>query len=620
MRRSATTVLLLLLWGWAAWAEPVSLAFDQADVREVLRVVLAEHLKLSYVVDPEVRATLTLYLNGDWSPQELLEVFRQALAVSGLCLREGKGGIYELVRQERAARLAPPVCARAPSGPGVAVCVRRLTFLSPSAALNAVKGLLSRGALAVPLEDLCSLVLCDRADNVRTCLGVLDALDVDQLQGLRFRIVKLATLEAREVASRLQEVIKGLLPKGPLQRRTLAFALEGANAVVLISPQQALLRSLEEWAREMDRQGETVGERVYVYFVKHVKAEDLARVLTDLYREGPARVGKRVMAATKKPQEAVATGVVTGRVRIIADAASNALLIRATPRDYEAVRRTIEQLDVLPRQVLIEAIIAEITLTKSLEYGIEWYMRAHGAKIGHHRYDMHIYLEGGRPLSADAALGATGYSGFVYGIFRRDQLRGLLTALAEETRMRVLSTPHVLALDNQEAQISVGEEVPIVTQEVTHLTTEAVTNVVQYRDTGVILKVKPHVGPGGVVKLEVRQEVSQAMPTVTSGINSPTFLKREAETTLVVHDGQTIVMGGIIEEKIDRTHTGIPLLKDLPLLGHLFGSRSRRRTRTELFVAITPRVITSAEQARAITEEFRRRVESLRGLLRERRR
>jgi len=268
----------------------------------------------------------------------------------------------------------------------------------------------------------------------------------------------------------------------------------------------------------------------------------------------------------------------------------------------------------VPRQVLIDVLILEVTLNDKVEYGVEWFLKNRGISIDGKPYTGNIALSDGTSLAQNTLLGE-GISGLTYSLFSSaGDLRALLRVLADKTNVNILSAPNILALDNQESVIEAGDDVPTLTGTTT-TTGGAVTQSIQYRNAGIILTVKPYINDSGLVRMEVTQEVSKVFNETTGGINSPRFTTRKAKTNLVAHDGQTVLIGGLMQTQKERTTTGIPVLKDLPVLGYLFGSRGYKTEKTELLIAITPHVIKSKKEADEMTREFYDRVKSLKDML-----
>ncbi|MEA3486898.1 MAG: secretin N-terminal domain-containing protein, partial [Thermodesulfobacteriota bacterium] len=315
----------------------------------------------------------------------------------------------------------------------------------------------------------------------------------------------------------------------------------------------------------------------------------------------PLAVGSREKQPKQAEQSVVVkevtsgnvSGSIMGEIKITPDEVRNALIIEATPRDYKIVSGILERLDVLPRQVLIEATVAEITLGKDYEMGVEWTFK-------------------NQPWTETGLLSATiGATGLHYAIGLTDKWQTALSALEQDNRVNILSSPHVLASDNKEAKIAISTEIPVATTEytVTTGTDPILETSIQYRDTGVILTVTPHINERGLVTMDISQEVSEQSTSVSvAGKDYPSFYKRSVQTTLTVKHGQTLVIGGLIKETESDSMAGVPCLIGIPFIRYLFGKDKQGTSKTEMIVMITPRVIVNLEDVDAVTEEFKEKV------------
>jgi len=307
-------------------------------------------------------------------------------------------------------------------------------------------------------------------------------------------------------------------------------------------------------------------------------------------------------------------------VRIVADEVTNSLVTLATRRDYQLVLEVLQRIDVVPRQVVLEVMIAEIQLNKSLEFGVR-YAFAQGPLVESDTKnpDSRDSIFANQPAGRDTAgfLGdAVRFpSGQAFAVITdRQHFNIFLNAVQSRTNVKMLSAPHVIAADNREAHILVGQQIPILTSTATAVTTGTAgttINSVQYRDTGKILTILPQVNSKGLVNLQLRQEVSAVGSESFGSTNSPSFTTREVETTMVVNDGATVVIGGIIDDQINHDRTGVPFLMDIPVLGFIFRDDTRSVQRTELIVTITPYVIRNRDEAQIVTDEFSARIEGV---------
>ncbi|MEI8207575.1 MAG: type II secretion system secretin GspD [Methylococcales bacterium] len=297
-----------------------------------------------------------------------------------------------------------------------------------------------------------------------------------------------------------------------------------------------------------------------------------------------------------------------GKVKIIADDANNSIIIVATAQDYEVILPAIEQLDLMPLQVLIDATVVEVTLKNELQYGISWYLN-HGRSSA---------IINGAPTSTASSTGtaaattaAAVATGGLSALYSSGAVQALLSSQATADNLNVISSPSLMVLNNQKAKINVGQQVPIQTGTTSSplSTGLATANTIQYKDTGVTLEVTPRVNANGMVNMKLKQIVSDAVAvTSTTGIQSPTINKKEIDSSVAVHDGETIVLGGLISDQVTSNKNGFPFLYELPVIGPLFGSTDKKNDKTELVVLITPRVVKSKQDSRVISDEFKRKL------------
>jgi len=286
------------------------------------------------------------------------------------------------------------------------------------------------------------------------------------------------------------------------------------------------------------------------------------------------------------------------QLRIVSDARNNALIIYATPKEYELIDQAMQRLDIAPLQVLIEATIAEVTLNNQLQYGLQWFFQSGDSNF----------------VFSTLATGAVSpvFPGFNY-VLNATSAHIVLNALTAITQVKVISSPDLLVLDNGTGHLQVGDQVPVATQSAVSVISPGapVVNSVDYLDTGVILNITPRVSSSGLVQLDIDQEVSQAVRTTSSDIQSPTIQQRRIESSVAVNTGETIALGGLIQDHQSNTVTGIPILSNIPVLGNLFKTTNNEHDRTELLVLLSPKVIKNTSDARLATNELRQRLKGL---------
>ena len=466
-------------------------------------------------------------------------------------------------------------------------------------------------------------------------------LDIPPPVGLITQLVQLQFISPDETIAILRQVAS------PLAR----FETVPRSNGVLITDHSSNVARYLELIQQLDAQpsGES-GLRTYVYRLKHASAVDLSATLAQVFgvqvadvapqprvaalsnrslssalesfrgREVDALAQRRATPIPELPTAAVETqtpastaeGGLVGRITIVPDRATNSIVIRTEPPNYPVLRETIEQLDVRPPQVLLEVLVTEITLDEASQYGINWSIFADDVD------GTAVTGRFGAQQFADSAL--RGAQDFLLRAIRLNgvDVRAVLHALETTGDVRVLSTPHVLALNNEEARILVGSQVPFSQSTRTGLDV-VVDRIVQYRDVGTQLTIVPTINEDGYVTFRILQEVSSLTnQTLEAALNAPVISTREAETSAIVRDGETIVIGGLIDELDDIVTSGVPILKDIPLLGYVFKNRSTRRVRTELAIFVTPYVIVTDEDAAEVLERTRERLRDGRGNDRER--
>jgi general secretion pathway protein D len=630
-------------------AGEITLNVVDAELREVVRLVLEDALGASYVIDPAVAGRITIQTTRPLPAEDLVPTLDAVLRMNGAALVQS-GDLYQVVPIEQALTSGPLTDVRplpAARLPGFGVVVVPVRFVAAGALAEILQPFAPPGG-AIQVDAARNLLLlAGSSEQLATLQELVAIFDVDWLSGMSFGLFPLETAEAAQLALELEQVF-GAAAEGPLAGIVRVIPIERLNAVLVVSTQPAYLDQAETWVERLDREGEGDEPEIYVYNVQNARATNLAEVLGEIFAARTTTVGEpsllapglepvelgstsgfelgaretldeeeeelpearerggtrtqargrtavRPLATASSLAQTTGTGV-EDEIRIIADDTTNSLVIQAKPREYRKIRDALEKLDVLPLQVLIEATIAEITLNDQLQYGVEWFFRS-----GDFRFTQGSEL---MPPSL--------FPGFS-ALFSSDDIRVVLNALERVTDVDVISSPQLLVLDNQTARLQVGDQVPITTQQATSVgdADAPIVNSVELRDTGVILTVTPRVNANGLVILEIQQEVSDVVETAgetTSERTTPTINQRQISSTVAVQSGETVALGGLITDDRQRTRSGLPILSRIPILGALFGTRTNDYRRTELLVLLTPSVIGSQAEARAATDELRRRM------------
>ena len=461
-------------------------------------------------------------------------------------------------------------------------------------------------------------------EDIQAANEVIGTLDQPRLAGHRSLRIEPVFWSAAQLSEKLIDILRaeGYFVGPNLQNpgAVVVLPLRPSNTLVVFASDQKTLTHVEVWVRDLDHASQIDPQRsLFFYRVRNTTAESLAAVLNSVLQ------GRFAARAAAAPSEAAgpppgqppfppgappgappagAAGPPPGTPpsgRIVTDPARNAIIFQGSADEFAQLRPLIESLDQAPREAIIEATVAEVTLADNDTLGAEW-----------------VASLGARPNEIiQNVMTGIGTAGFTFTVLNRaGATRLIINALASNNRVKVLSTPKILSRSGGEAKIQVGAQVPIVTSQGTSSQlqqqgTSAILQSIQYKDTGVILTVKPTIYAGSQIDLEIRQEVSEAVPNTTSQLSSPIINTRTVSTQLSLQDGATVLLGGLIMENANSTSTGIPGLKDIPGVGFLFGTQNVMKTRSELFVFITPYIVNSSEDAARLAESFKNQYESL---------
>lgn len=603
-----------------------TLNFDDADLGEVAKVILGETLDANYILSPRVAGKVTLQTTRALTKEELIPTLEMLLRMNGAVLIKDKG-LYRIEPAAQALRnmSAPKLALRGQKIPtGFQLRLIPLQYIGVQEMQKILAPLLPpKGVIRADVARNL-LMVAGTAQELERILETVAIFDVDWIKGMSVGLYTLRNVEVATVITELEKIF-GKNGKSPLAGMFRLTAIERLNAVMVITPQPKYLEEARIWVDRLDRtSGETTASgSVHVYRVQNVDAKELADTMNEIFS------GKK---RSKTPKSSLAPGLKRGKVagkkrlvnnrsrnntslsnigdvRIIADEPNNSLIIVSTAREYEVIESVLKQLDAVPLQVLIDATIVEITLTDNLEYGLKWFL-THGDKGTAGGSRGGVAGLGGitvQNMVDTVTSGAAG--GFSYGFLSsRDRISAVLSLLADESMLNVISAPSLMVLNNQEATIQVGDEVPIRTSD-TITTGGSQVNSFQRLKTGVTLKVKPRVNSGGLVIMEIEQKISNAKAGSTVGL--PTIAEREIQSTIAVQSGDSIALGGLITDNRNDGKNGIPILHKLPLVGPLFGSTKKSQDRTELLVLITPRVVKNRHDALDITNQFKRKLTGL---------
>jgi general secretion pathway protein D len=593
----------------------VSIDFNNVDLVVFIKF-MSDLTKKNFIIDDKVKGKVTIISPGKITVQEAYRVFLSVLEVHG----------YTTVPSGKITKIIPSPEARGKSiktrieeesgviGDNVVTQLIPLRYADPNEIKKLFTPLISKSSVILAYPPTSTLIITDVQSNIKRLMHILKAIDITGV-GQQIAIIPVEYADATKLVTLLTSIFKkGKRTKGAAAKDITFVADERTNSVVLLAS-EGDTDNIRQLIKSLDKETPKGQAKIHVYYLEHANAEDLAKVLLDIPQK---------KTSAKIPGKKTAP-VVSDKVRISADKATNSLIIMADMEDYVVLESIIKKIDIPRAMVYIEALIMEVNVTKDFRLGTEYIL---GGETTLNDKDA-IYGGGfsAGPNAGEAGtLGTisgvgTGVSlppGFSLGLFGENievggltfpSISALVQAYKEDTDVNILSTPQILTTDNQEAKIYVGSNIPFQTQTTNSDSGTALYNSFEYRDVGKTLKITPHISKDRMVRLELSLEVSSVSGTQTT---TPTTLKRTVETTAIVEDKNTVVLGGLIDDQMDTTVYKVPCLGDIPLLKYLFSKSSNRNDKTNLYVFLTPRVIQNPDEASRVSKDKRDQINQLR--------
>ena len=606
--------------------EPVTLNFNNAEIEAVARA-MAGITGVNVVVDPRVKGAITLVTEKPVNRSVAMNQFLSALRLQGFTMVES-GGLYKVVPEAEAKMQSASVTVSdnaqgGPLGSQITTQIFKLNFESANNLVAVLRPLISPNNTINANPGNNSLVITDYADNLRRIARIIAALDVSNASDVEVLTLKHAiAVDLAPLVLRLVEA-SGTAPAAAGQTeatfKTTLIAEPRSNTLILRAANPARVALVKSLVEKLDQPAgggaNGAAGNIYVVYLKNADATKLAVTLRAALSGTPTSVapttastgttsGTTMGSQTSGLGAGAASGSSTGG-QIQADAATNSLIITAPEPQYRQLRAVIDKLDVRRAQVYVESLIAEVTADRAAAFGIQWQgalgkagdgvVGLLGTNFGAGGSNI-INLASGSSLSPAKGLniGAAQQTNGVYVL-------GFLANLLESTGSgNVLSTPNLLTLDNEEAKIVIGQNVPFVTGQYTNTGSSSSSSVnpfqtIERKDVGLTLKVKPQISENGTVKLVIYQEVSSVQASTVNAANGPTTNKRTIESTVLVDDGSIVVLGGLLQDDYSGSQDKVPGLGDVPFFGNLFKSESRTRKKTNLMVFLRPVVVRDAQ-------------------------
>ena len=641
------------------------LNFENSPIATVAKVVLGDVLGVGYTIDPRIQGTVSLSSVRPVPKSDVVYVLENALRLAGTALVRDNSG-YRLIPLGEAVGAGNVDAPGAAAEPGYGITVLPLQYVSAPTLLKLLDSFaLKPGTVrADPGRNM--LLIQGTGSERRTAVDAALSFDADWMKGQSVGIFPIANGNPEPIVAELEKIMD-TGDSGLGQNMVKFQTISRMNAVMVISRKPALLRTAETWIKRLDA-GNTLRNSVHVYRVKYGEARQMARVLNEMFTGNSVSAdasstdlapgsgaassssSERLSAAgtastgSLSGQQPGNNGLVANRgfgggppptqtsldsapesrasaggskplmdgVRITPDVVNNTLLIYADRENYRIIEATLRQCDRPQLQVAIDATIAEVTLNDNLNYGVQAYLTSKNLGLRPDQGSLLNTTSTSAPATVASAAGTItnaflnrAFPGFNFLIGSESQPSAILSALHTVTDVKVLSNPSLVVIDNQAATLQVGDQVPVSTGSATVLTTNnTVVNTIDYRNTGIILRVAPRVNENGNVRLEIEQEISNVSPQTANSL-TPTVAQRKVKSAISVANGQTVLLAGLISEQQNGNRNGIPGFDEIPILGDTFSHQDKKGTRTELIIFIRPQIIRDGSDAHQVAEELR---------------
>jgi general secretion pathway protein D len=580
----------------------VAIDFNGVDIGVFIKFI-SEITGKNFVVDRRVKGKVTVISKTQISIDQAYRVFESVLEIHGFtAVKAGK--IIKIIPapDARAKSIETRLRAEADSPKDIIITqIIPLVYADANDVKRLFTPMISKSSVILAYPPTNNLIVTDVQSNIKRLLRILSAIDVP---GIGRELTMLPLIHAN--AGKLVKMLAGMFrpqgkpKKGELQQNAKFVADERTNTVLVLASQNDTVR-IKKLIALLDKAAPRDKGKIHVYYLENATAEDLAKVLQQLPQK------KGVTAKSGKAP------VISEKVNITADKATNSLIIMADQQDYAILEQIIKKLDVPRAMVYIESLIMEVNVDKTLELGVEWMAAGKTGDVGY----------GGGAGKGDLATGLATLAsptGFALGILGEGiaigetvfpSIAAFVNAYQEDKDVHILSTPQVLTTDNEEATIIVGRNVPFQTQSAAQTGTDTYSSF-EYKDVGITLKITPHISKDRLVRLKISQVVTQLDSTVaSSGDDRPTTLKRSIDTTVIVNDKNTVVIGGLIDDSFTVTKRAVPCLGDIPLLGLAFRNLAKERGKTNLYVFLTPRVIENAAEAGQLYKKKKKQLDDI---------
>jgi len=607
----------------------IVLNFEGESLQSVVHTILGEVLQETFVIGPGVSGQVTFSTSKPVSRDQLMPILELLLRWNGAAMVYTEGRYHILPISEAIRGNLTPVLSNEALAMGYEVRVVPLEFIGALEMAKILEPYVREGAMVRVDPGRSMLFLAGTQEELRNYQQTVNVFDVDWLAGMSVGIYPLETVDVDSISTELTTIF-GMDAESPLAGMFRFVPLERLGSIMVITPKEAYLEKARKWIETLDRGAAGSGVQLYVYRVKNLEAQVLANYLTTLFGGEISTPERNVSRGTLSPglQEAQKSSLSSfnvnrqtanergikdnrssgsvvstpeGDIRITSISETNSLLIQATQSQYSSIQAAIERIDEEPLQVLIEAQILDVELNEDLQFGVNWFLTNNPDAVP---------PGGENPISNgfDTAIfgSSTNFFASITGPIGSAFVRATISALDSVTDVRSLGAPSLLVRNNATATITVGTQVPVQSSSISTGNANVISSA-QYVSTGITLTVTPRINPGGLVYMDVSQEVSRpgARDPDISTSGNPPINNKSVVSQVAVQSGQTIFLGGLISEQTSKGRTGVPYLNRIPGIGALFGSRTSSTVRSETIVMITPTVIESTSDLKVVSDDIR---------------
>ncbi len=575
--------------------EKVSIDFDNVDIKVFVKFI-SEVTKKNFVIDNRVKGKVTVLSPGKISPEDAYKVFESVLDVYGFSAVPSGEVIKIISTFEARTKNMETIEGRKTNAEEDKLITQiiPLKYADPKNIQRLISPIVSKKSAVMAYKESSMIIITDYQSNIKRLLKIIDAIDIKET-GREITIINLDKADAEELSKTLKQIFPDTRRPGEkITVNNVRFIPDKrTNTLIAVAGKQDIER-IKEIVDYLDKEKPKADERFHVYYLENSDAESLAKILQDLVS------GQKTQSNNKNQKSAP---IISGNLYIAADKATNTLIIKAGKNDYDIIESLIKKLDINRPMVYLECLIIEMNINNDLGIGAEW-------AIGYEediKNTKGAYGGGfsGNKLAPYATTGQISKglfpSGFSLGVMTEalniggvvfPNLGAVFNAYKNDKNVNIISNPQLKTLDNETAKINVGKNIPYL---IKSSTGDNQYNNFEYKDVGVRLEITPQINQDGYVKLKIFQGVSRLESTAGSLGELPTTLKRDIETTVVVKDGSTVVLGGLIDESFSESDNKVPCFGEIPVVGYLFKNHGNSRDKTNMYVFITPHVIKNKE-------------------------